>query len=264
MTLLVAWTGADYKKGGNKISSLYLASDSRISWGKANAYDHYQKVYGSNKYPDLFGFCGDVTFPTHILSQLISQIDNNLLFKDCDNADLKHAKVFAIVEKQLSLYPVEQKQKFTILHASRHNGEFKLFQIDYNNICRTQEIILSNESKVVFAGGSGGSSFTDNLLRWKDDRHNNKGTTRGVYHCLIETLERLNDFSVGKSIQLIGLYRINNARIIGTTINNQRYLFGKEVEHSELYDNIEWRNEKFERISSSDLKLLEGAQIQPF
>ena len=34
MTLLVAWAGADCKKRGSRTSSLYFATDSRISWNK--------------------------------------------------------------------------------------------------------------------------------------------------------------------------------------------------------------------------------------
>lgn len=45
MTLLVAWAGADCKKRGSRTSSLYFATDSRISWNKKNGYDGQQKVF---------------------------------------------------------------------------------------------------------------------------------------------------------------------------------------------------------------------------
>ncbi|MEP2508894.1 MAG: hypothetical protein ABJH72_06030 [Reichenbachiella sp.] len=63
MTLIISWIGVDDKKDGKEISSIYIASDSRYTWGKAKRYDYGLKVFGSSKHPEIFGFCGDVLFP---------------------------------------------------------------------------------------------------------------------------------------------------------------------------------------------------------
>ncbi len=59
MTLIISWIGVDDKKTGKEISSLYIASDSRYSTGPKTKFDYGIKVFGSSKYPEIFGFCGD-------------------------------------------------------------------------------------------------------------------------------------------------------------------------------------------------------------
>ena len=61
----------------------------------------------------------------------------------------------------------------------------------------------------------------------------------------------------------MGLYRIGSARVFGIVHNDKRYIRGQEVSYSIQYDNIEWRNERFERINPQNLQLLENAQKQP-
>lgn len=265
MTLLIAWTGADNRKGGKEIASLYLASDSRISWGRTHANDYSEKIFGSNKYPDLFGFYGDVMFPKQILSFIINQIDSDLLFDSSDNSTKKNTKVFEEIKKSLSRYPNVEKRDFTILHASRYQKEFKLFQIKHkvNQGVILKEIILSKKSDLVYSGGSGAKTFNNNFMLWKNEQHKDNGTSRAVYHCLRETLSTIKDYTVGEYLQLMGLYRIGNARVFGIAYNDKRYIRGQEVNYNIQYDNIEWRNERFERINPRDLQLLEDAQNQP-
>ena len=75
MTLIVAWIGVDDKKKGKEISSLYIASDSRYSTGVKDKFDFGIKVFGASKYPEIFGFCGDVLFPSMILGQIIPVLE---------------------------------------------------------------------------------------------------------------------------------------------------------------------------------------------
>ena len=96
MTLLASWIGVDNKKNGPKPCSLYIVSDSRISWPNGNKYDNYKKVFGMKNHPDVFGFCGDVLFPSIVLGQLIPQIDAGLLITDSDDSITKNDKVLNI------------------------------------------------------------------------------------------------------------------------------------------------------------------------
>ena len=70
MTLIVSGAGLDCKKEGNKVSSIYFASDSRFSWIEGNRYrkfDEGVKVLCSLRHPYIFANCGDVTFPSLIV-----------------------------------------------------------------------------------------------------------------------------------------------------------------------------------------------------
>ena len=60
MTSLLAWVGVDSRH----LSSIYLASDSRISWGDVANWDFGRKLFASTKYPEIIGYVGDVLFPS--------------------------------------------------------------------------------------------------------------------------------------------------------------------------------------------------------
>ena len=81
MTLVVGWAGFDDKaRHRRKVSSLYIAADSRINWNGVTRYDGHQKVFASVRHPEIFGFCGDVTFCNMIISQILAKIDSDILF----------------------------------------------------------------------------------------------------------------------------------------------------------------------------------------
>src|SRR2546425_10390322 len=92
MTLIISWIGVDDKKEGKSTSSIYIASDSRYSWGSAGIYDYGIKVFGSTRYPEIFGFCGDVLFPSLVLGQMIPQIDAGIIIDDKDSGETKNRK----------------------------------------------------------------------------------------------------------------------------------------------------------------------------
>src|SRR5680860_817318 len=88
MTLIISWVGVDDNKEGKKPASLYIASDSRYSWGNSAKYDYGIKVFGSSRFPEIFGFCGDVLIPSIILGQLLPQIDLIIIFKNGKENDI--------------------------------------------------------------------------------------------------------------------------------------------------------------------------------
>src|SRR5580658_9740006 len=120
MTLLVSWIGTDDKKEGKSIASLYLVADSRYSWGPGQRFDQGSKVFGSTRHPEIFGFWGDVSFPTTVLSQLIAQVDSHLLLHEKDNENDKNIKIFEYVRSSFDQYPKHLLAgNFTILHGTR-------------------------------------------------------------------------------------------------------------------------------------------------
>lgn len=266
MTLIISWIGVDVKEPENSIASLYIGTDSRYSWNDTDNYDYGIKVFGSQKFPEIFGFCGDVTFPSLIFGQLIPQIDSGLLINDSDTCEVKNKKIFNYIETSVAKYPTQfLVGNSTILHGTRFNRTFKLYKIQVNSKkeISNEEIDLPLKSTKVFSGGSGAVEFDDNWTNWKNPNHNNFETSRGVYHCLDQTLDKMHDKRTGGFSQIIGLYRVKNAQIFGTIKEGKRYIYGKEITENFNSENIEWRNENFERVNSQTLNLIEGAQRQP-
>jgi hypothetical protein len=266
MSLLISWIGVDDKKEGKSIASIYIASDSRYSWGKQSTYDYGTKVFGAINSPEIFGFCGDVLFLFNVLGQLIPQIDSGLIFNDTDNSTMKNEKVFDFIKSSFITYPKEQTSgSFIILHGTRVNKNFYCFETDFSfkTGLNNNEIELPLVSKKIYSAGSGKLEFDENYLKWESDKHNDNRTSRGVYDCLYDTLTKINDSGTGGLPQIVGLYREKNLRLFGIIKGNCRYVLGRESSENLNSSNIEWRNENFERINPETLKLLDGAQRQP-
>jgi hypothetical protein len=105
MTTLISWVGVDSRSA----SSVYIASDSRISWGSSNCWDTGRKVFASKIRPDVFGYCGDVLFPTQVLGQLIEQIDQSILFSHGEPFRSRAKIVKQALAASLGNIPVNQR-----------------------------------------------------------------------------------------------------------------------------------------------------------
>ena len=266
MTLIVSWIGVDYKRDGKEIASIYISSDSRYTWGNSGKYDYGIKVFGSTKFPEIFGFSGDVMFPSTILGQILPQIDNGILLDNSDNAETKSNKIFSYINTSLESYPKTFiGDSFTILYGTRFEKTFNLFKITLGTDKQLSkvEIPLGNISTKIFSGGSGASEFDQNWQQWESVKHNDYRTSRAVYHCLHKTLKEIKDHRTGGLPQIVGLYRNKNARLFGIVENEKKYIYGKESSEDINSTSIEWRNENFERMNPETLKILEGAQRQP-
>jgi hypothetical protein len=266
MTLLISWIGVDCKEGGNRIGSIYIASDSRYSWGQYNNFDLGSKVVGSVNFPEIFGFCGDVTFAKNVLMQLLQRIDNKLLISEDDNHVEKNKKIFNYIEASFNRYPKKvMNEGFTILHGTRIKNQFFCFRTSGKPNTRVTnfQIELPKISYNIFSDGSGKVEFDNNLYKWEQERHNNFRTSRAVYHCLEETLEKIKDKRTGGKPQVVGLYRIGNSLTFGILHNGKKFLNGMEIGDDIVTTNVEWRNELFERIDSKTSDLIVGAQRQP-
>ena len=114
MTSLIAWVGIDSRGQ----SSAYLASDSRLTWGNSASWDTGGKLFASSRFPEIFGYCGDVTFPSQILPHTIELIDCNLLVKKEDTIDRKITKIFRNIQNDFQNYPEMFNKGFEILYFS--------------------------------------------------------------------------------------------------------------------------------------------------
>src|ERR1035438_2547255 len=105
MTLLVSWVGLDSKKNGPKPASIYIAADSRISWGENINFDFCRKVYGFKNSPDILGYCGDVLFPSIVLSQLVDIGDHRIIFNFSSTCLEKHEAIKEKLNQLFLRYP---------------------------------------------------------------------------------------------------------------------------------------------------------------
>jgi hypothetical protein len=269
MTLLAAWVGVDQKKNGPKTCSLYIASDSRISWDSQTAFDTGQKVFFARNHPDIFGFCGDVVFAVNLINQLIGHADNNLLYRKDDTADRKFDIIYERFTAAVKLYPKKYSTgSFKVIYGTRDKlNEFHCYQIDWNlkDGITFQKFELPLFSDVLSVVGSGALEFKRRYEEeFNQSKFNNFRTSRTVYHCFTDALEQIKDYAVGGVPQIVGLYRVGPGKPFGIVKKGKHYFLGQEVgDDSENLNFVEWRNDLFERYDAQKMKRIDGAQRQP-
>ena len=262
MTLLLSWVGKDSRK----ISSFYIASDSRFSWTKTVKYDYGRKVFAFTNSPDILGYCGDVFYPTLILNQILDMDRDRILFRK-DSSNQERSKIlFEEIQKKFTDYPsnVVMNDTLQIIHVSRE-GEtgFSCNIFSWTKregwLITPQEIPESSDKVIIL--GTGASEFYDRYLDYY--RGFNGKTSRALFQCLTHSLLKMKDLHCGGSPQLVGLYNRFNGKNFGVIYEGKSYYLGREIESAEGFNNIEWRNELFERCDGLTTKILDGAQRQP-
>jgi hypothetical protein len=133
VTSLLAWVGVDQRGP----ASVYMASDSRISWGAKQYWDFGRKLFASTRFPELFGYCGDVAFPSHVLGQTTVLIDTGLLFELTDSPLAKLEKVKTSLSRSLAGYPSTYRRPFSIVYCTRENmgmhSIFHVYRLSWSN-----------------------------------------------------------------------------------------------------------------------------------
>jgi len=141
MTTLATWVSVDSRRS----SACYLVSDSRISWsGQQASWDSGQKLFVSSRFPDIFGYCGDVQFPTLVLRQIIDRVDQGLLLADNATAFQRNQTIAEELNKAYHGYPKHPEFQPTIVHFAR-DGEgsghiFSLWKLDWSRSSPVQSI----------------------------------------------------------------------------------------------------------------------------
>ena len=268
MTTLLSWTGIDT----HGPASVYIASDSRISWGISNTWDVGRKVFSSKIRPEIFGYCGSVFFPIQILGQLVELIDSEIFFLDEEPFTQKLEKVRKTIENSYNSLPVSQKGTCTILYASRvglrmqssfHAAESRVS----GKAVTSKEIPLPAQSGIIVSAGSGKISLRKWHEEWggspNKDPYQSGRTSRNVFSAFCDSLVAKEDPFSGGAPQLVGLYRNGPANSFGVIHNNKRFLNGTELSDINLMNRIEWRNSLFERCCGDSMQILKKAQRQP-
>ncbi len=267
MTMLASWAAIDT----HGPTSAYIVSDSRISWESSCCFDYGKKVFASHLYPEIFGYAGDVLFPSIVLSQILDMIDSDLLFNKRMSCQEKSKTVFEKIIYIFSKYPnVYGNNPIQILYISRDTifegyPTFHQYLVtwDRRNGWLHREIPFPERSDLLHVLGSGKKAFEENYIRYQSG--DNAFTSRNVFHCFIDTLDNMgDDLFCGGPPQLVGIYRkpSSGAKKYGIISKNKRFFLGTEVPQNASFGNIEWRNENFELCSGDTKKILPEAAHQ--
>jgi len=241
-------------------ASLYLASDSRISWGAGEAWDQGKKLFVTDKGPHLLGYIGDVVFPSLALAQVTSAIDRGLVFSAGDQPSQRFGCVQALLKTAFDGLPLRQRRPFTVVYATRQLDEmdstFHVFTSAWSSSgWKEQEIITPDTSSAVCVLGSGGAIVSKWQERWNSSSQG--GTSRAVFRAFCDAIQSGDDPFTGGAPQLVGLYRKGGGRFTGIVWKNRPFLFGLpiELDVAATATDIEWRNSIFERCKASGTRV---------
>ncbi len=243
MTSLMCWIGYESRPVP---SSAYIITDSRISW-ESQTWDFGRKTYASRQTPDIFGYCGDVVFPSLVLSQFVSALDEGLYSGD---AKQRHDGLERLVRTSFDKLPKNEQRAFTIVHCGRDGDrmetQFRVFVLKWKDGWTSAECELPvRSSAVVHLDGSGLTSMRTAL-----DRRANLAvgrTTRGLFQSFVDALASEDDPATGGAPQLVGLYRIGPGISFGVLHNLHRFLYGMPVHDLAPESQLDWRTDLFER-----------------
>jgi hypothetical protein len=262
MTTLIAWISIDQRAP----SAFYMASDSRISWGSERArWDAGRKLFTCRRHPDIFGYTGDVVFPSLVLGQITEAADAALLFRSDDDSENRHAKFLTAVRASFSRRHNAPDADFRILHGSRQfsgpKAQFKLWCLSFRAATRswsdTAIDIPFRQSTLLAAFGSGAESMTSHSRQWETAQG---GTSRAIFGAFCDSLRSRADPLSGGIPQLVGMYHTRMPQAFGIICDNQRYLHGFPLP-PEVHSNVmEWRDELLQRVDGTTLKIMQGAQ----
>lgn len=260
MTSIVSWVGVDQRQP----SSLYIASDSRITWDGGDPWDHGRKCFASAVRPHIFGYWSDVLFPALSLPAIMQRIDEGF-FGD-DRPEIGRS-VYESLRALWASYPQHQRRSFGVLHGFRvregMESDFTLTVTTYDaptDRWAFGEAGIPDSSSLLQVQGSGGASVRHASAHW--ERSNSAGTSRAAFSAFTEALRAGTDPLSGGGPQLVGLYRKGPGRTFGTVFDRRRFFAGAPVARDSAWnDNVEWRNELFERVSGETAKRVDGAQV---
>lgn len=263
MTTLISWISYDQ----NKQASLYVASDSRLSWGNKANWDSGRKIYCSSKHPEIIGYCGDVVFCSQIISQIITYIDSCDVFEKQSYSESRFSLINNLVQRSFGDYPKQfSLDNFEIIYATREEKyNFHAYLISWNKKYGWgwEKLNIPDKTGLIIASGSGGSLFRK---KYAADflRSDIGGFSRSFYTCLCGHIHSQADLLTGGTPQMAGLFNKDPAKHHGILINNRRYIYGMEVDENQNINNVRWVNEKFENCDGNAQIRLSSAQPQPF
>ncbi|TMI67873.1 MAG: hypothetical protein E6H09_23645 [Bacteroidetes bacterium] len=260
MTSLMCWTGVDQRRN----SSLYLASDSRIST-PTGGWNAGRKLFACKFSPDVLGYCGEAFFPTTVLGQIAESIDLGLLYGPEDSLTIRLNRIIETLQNSLVDYFYENV-RFDVIYGSRSGSEMESnFHVVLIS-CREKQIqwrILPTPEKsdLVLVIGSGKDSVNKSVYNWRDS--DAAGTSRMFFSAFWDAVESGDDPRTAGPPQLVGIYRKGPAKTFGIIYNGGRFINGHSLGNEIQTDAVKWHNELFEICDGNSKLRKPTAQLQP-
>jgi|GEM_PF-304474 hypothetical protein len=267
MTIIASWVTLDDKVGAKEVSSIYIVSDSRISWPDGSCWDHARKVFNFTNHPDILGYSGDVLFPSQVLSQILSLGDAGLLFDKKDSFNMKSDAIFKAITRLFGDYPKSKLfPSFTIMHYGKQiGGDFggRIYRWEKARGWAVPEPLpIPEHTQLCVCVGSGSAEFMIPFNR-KHKPAYGPVTSKDIYQQFVETLCSIKNPSCGGPPQLAGVFRNDFSQSFGIISNEKRYVLGLEIENDANLLSVEWRNELFERCDPITKERFASAKRQP-
>lgn len=267
MTTLVSWI--TYSSTGERPElprAIYMASDSRITWGsEASRWDAGRKIFSSREEPHVFGYCGDVVFPSLVLGQIVAALDNRVLLALDQSPDRMHAQIFDTIKSSYNEGRGHPAADFSILHAYRSASwpetKFHFWRISYSSKSKTwldEPVALPTNTGMIVSLGSGADSAESNAQRWSNSDVG--GTSRSFFSSFWEAIESGADKLSGGPAQLCALYPQQQARTIGVVSEGRYFLCGLELGSKSVLSGIEWKDKLFHDIDPETNSPKQGAR----
>jgi hypothetical protein len=225
-----------------------------------------RKLFACKESPDIFGYVGEVLFPSLVLGQMIEAADHNLLISSDDDAESRHAAFVRTVQSSFEHRHNAPDYDFEILHAARvgagMTATFRVWRLAYSAVTHSwsdEEIQLpSDRSGLVIALGSGGSSVETHDKRLVATPQGR--TSRATFWAFCDALKSKADPLSGGAPQLVGMYRTQGPKAFGLLYEGRRYFQGLPLHDATRFDGVEWRDGYFQRIDGETLQVIVGAQ----
>jgi len=261
MTTLIAWLGVDSRGP----SSIYLASDSRITWDISSSWDHGRKLFVCRVRAFLFGYCGEAFLASQILGQVAEQIDGDL-FRASDPDDGVR-QIVSTVSDMLRDKPYAVGGGFELILAQRSaEGMLSTFHLHEAQFSRSAapkitRYSLPKNSGVIGMWGSGAKVFYEHERRWA--KSDVGGTSRAVFSAFADSIASRSDPLSGPPPQLVSLYRKGPGRPFGLIWEGHRYYYAIEIKSQVETRSVQWHNSLFEICDPQTLERTLRAQPQP-
>lgn len=264
MTTLIGWVGVDSRR----VTSIYLASDSRFTWTDGSNWDYGKKLFSTSCGTELLGYAGDVVFTSQLISQVIDQMSAGLFSSPADSADAKVDRLIESMRVAIARYPTSQRRDFDIAYVARQgenmNAIFYVATISWrgDKFIKTVKAHPSSSGPILTLGS--GASFFRWRFRKLTEKGENMRTSRLVYTAFCDHLLSGEDPNTGGPPQLVGLFSSHPARTFGVIHKGERWMSGSRVlGNADWGYDVPWRDDLFQVCNGSTLQLELGAQPQP-
>lgn len=267
VTTLIVWVAYSTTGASAHLPrAIYLASDSRIIWGtEKRRWDAGRKIFSPVKEPHVFGYSGDVVFPSLVLGQIVSAIDQGILYPTGANEEEINLAIFEAIKASHGFRHNVEEQDFSIVHIHRPQDwpqtAFACRVIDYTasgGVWTNRKVEVPAKTQRIISLGSGASATKAHSDKW--ERSAAGGTSRAIFSSFCDAVSSKDDKFSGGVPQITGLYTEGAPRPIGVVIDGFWFFNGLKLDAGGSLINVEWCNQLFQRIDPITQKRKTGAR----